>query len=575
MNMRKVAAQSTNDALRREAHRLIAESSVMFDGEEPDRVHELQVMHLSAYNAAKLATPVKDEELWRILEVARANPMLATAPMQKQRIASEVLESKVEVPNPWFTPVPLDPLLSPVAAFKPEFLPDSIRPWVVDVSQRMAVPIDYAAICALSVISGVTGRRVFVYPKRMDKEWKESIALSGAVVASSGKTKTPTWKTFTNVVVEKESDWRREYTIAKEQYDRDHAAWEDKQKRAHKAKEDDLIPDACVGPEPVEPTPARRLMLNDATPEKMHDVMKDNPSGLLYYRDELSSWVAELDKEGREVQRGMFLAAMNGNDPYSIDRIGREGGFAIMCASVFGGFQPELLRDFLNNAKNVDDGTIPRFPLLIWPDEVELPIVDRPANDAAKQQFRRVIRDLSDMQAEQMTIHFNPKAQEIFDAWFVDLSKTISHEEQSGKRSHLSKYKGALPKLAALLQVVDLIGNGQLSGSHMIDEEHIRKAIELLKYLQTHMHRIYGCIQTPVQKAEVEIAKHISKGDLKSGFVSRTIERKNWKNIDSKSYIDLALESLEEKGWVRSSKSAGFGRPTTRWEINPALEKKQ
>src|SRR5208337_3540569 len=98
MNMRKVAAQSTNDALRREAHRLIAESSVMFDGEEPDRVHELQVMHLSAYNAAKLATPVKDEELWRILEVARANPMLATAPMQKQRIASEVLESKVEVP---------------------------------------------------------------------------------------------------------------------------------------------------------------------------------------------------------------------------------------------------------------------------------------------------------------------------------------------------------------------------------------------------------------------------------------------------------------------------------------------
>ena len=42
----------------------------------------------------------------------------------------------------------------------------------------------------------------------------------------------------------------------------------------------------------------------------------------------------------------MFLAAMNGNDSYKVDRIGREGGSAIMCASVFGGFHPTCFVNF-------------------------------------------------------------------------------------------------------------------------------------------------------------------------------------------------------------------------------------
>jgi hypothetical protein len=303
--------------------------------------------------------------------------------------------------------------------------------------------------------------------------------------------------------------------------------------------------------------------------------MKSNPCGLFYLRDELSSWVAEFDKEGREVQRGMFLAAMNGNDPYTVDRIGRDGGAAIMCVSVFGGFQPDMFRDFLNNTNNVSDGTIPRFPLLVWPDESDLPITDRTANDSAKQQFRRVIRELPEMNEKQILIHFSPEAQPVFDSWLVSLNRKIQTEENSGKRSHLSKYKGALPKIAALLQIVDLVSNGPLAGTHAIDLAHINKAIDLLAYLETHMHRIYGCIQTPIQKAESAIAKRLRNGDLSSGFTIRAIQRKHWRDLSRPEYIDLALETLVEKGWLRDlPKSEGRGRPTTAWEINPALQRR-
>jgi hypothetical protein len=493
-----------------------------------------------------------------------------------QNVVSKQAVAPAPAVEEWSAVEPLNDQLSSVAPFKPEFLPDSIRPWVVDVSERMSVPMDFTGICALATISGVLGQRVFVYPKAKDKEWKESLALSGAVVASSGKTKTPTWKTFTNIVVEKESDWRQEHKALALKYAQDMDAW------VRLSEENELIEKKTgvaqnTPPQPTEPREScRRLMLNDATPEKMHDVMKNSPEGLFYYRDELSSWVAELDKEGREVQRGLFLAAMNGDDPYSIDRIGREGGFAIMCASVFGGFQPELLREFLNNTRNVDDGTIPRFALITWPDDVDLPTIDRPSNDIAKQLFRRVIRDLAEMKEKQVSMHFSPEAQIIFDQWFVELNRKVSNETHSGKRSHLSKYKGGLPKIAALLQIVDLVGNGQLAGNHQIDAAHLNKALALLVYLEKHMHRIYDCIQNPIQKAVSAIAKHIKDGSLKDSFTARYVHRRCWKDLSKAEHIDLALETLAEMGWVReipAPPNPRGGRPTVQWELNPALGK--
>jgi hypothetical protein len=131
-----------------------------------------------------------------------------------------------------------------------------------------------------------------------------------------------------------------------------------------------------------------------------------------------------------------------------------------------------------------------------------------------------------------------------------------------------------LPKIAALLQIVDLVSNGPLSGTHVIDLAHINKAIDLLGYLETHMHRVYGCIQTPIQKAESAIAKRLRNGDLSSGFTIRAIQRKHWRDLSRPEYIDLALETLVEKGWLRDlPKSEGRGRPTTAWEINPSLKK--
>jgi hypothetical protein len=43
-----------------------------------------------------------------------------------------------------------------------------------------------------------------------------------------------------------------------------------------------------------------RYLVNEATVEKVHMILKENPQGVLYLRDELSGWMAQLDQRGRE-----------------------------------------------------------------------------------------------------------------------------------------------------------------------------------------------------------------------------------------------------------------------------------
>jgi hypothetical protein len=499
----------------------------------------------------------------------------------------------------WREIVAVDDILSPVMPFNPNFLPDSIRAHAIDVSERMAVPLDFPGICSLVVLAGAIGRRAFVYVKALDKGWKESICLPGAVIAESGKTKTPTWKIFTNVATAQDIEWREKYKQQKAAWDKKKKTWDDAEKenkktmariRKGKATAEELITVA----DPGDPPTCRRLITNDATPEKLHDMLKDNPQGMFIYRDEGSSWVAEMEKEGRELERGLILAATNGNDQHDVGRMGREGGYAKMCATVFCGFQPTPFRNFMSVALNTDDGTIPRFPLLVWPNDQEFQEIDRPENHYAKDTYRRILYALADLREESIQLHFDPEAQKLCDEFRAMNKKRILSEVHSGKRSHMNKYNGAVARIAGLFQLIDLVDGltnssvsfsdaapqqptgGTLAGKYLIDKKHAQKAIDFLDYLTRHMHRVYDCIRSGIQKAELALAGHLKNGDLTDGFTVYDVRRNHWGDLDKKDNIEMALGNLQQKGWVwgiEHEPNVRGGRPTVRWVINPASGK--
>ena len=115
----------------------------------------------------------------------------------------------------------------------------------------------------------------------------------------------------------------------------------------------------------------RRYKTNDPTVEKLGELMKENPNGLLLIRDELSGWMRSLEKEGREGDREFYLESWNGTNSYSVDRIAR-GTIHIpaLCLSVVGGIQPGKLQKYVAEALQGswgDDGLLQRFQLIVYP----------------------------------------------------------------------------------------------------------------------------------------------------------------------------------------------------------------
>ena len=56
-----------------------------------------------------------------------------------------------------------------------------------------------------------------------------------------------------------------------------------------------------------------RYLVNEASIEKLHVILRENPQGVLYLRDELSGWIAQLEQRGRERERAFFLETWDGD----------------------------------------------------------------------------------------------------------------------------------------------------------------------------------------------------------------------------------------------------------------------
>src|SRR5712692_11039504 len=92
--------------------------------------------------------------------------------------------------EPWPEPRPLSGALAEVCPFDPELLPETLRPWVLDVAERLQVPADYPAAALIVMLAGALGRRASIRPQRHDN-WVVVPNLWGAIVGRSGVMKSP------------------------------------------------------------------------------------------------------------------------------------------------------------------------------------------------------------------------------------------------------------------------------------------------------------------------------------------------------------------------------------------------
>lgn len=495
----------------------------------------------------------------------------------------------------WPDPTPLPEALPPVAPFDPELLPEALRGWVADIAHRMQCPPDFPAVGALTAISSLIGARAVVLPKARD-DWRVVPNLWGLIVGRPGVMKSPALNEVLKPL-------HRLEEAERERWQAEHDAWEldtkvaemaakqNEKQAAQQAAKDPIRARSLLVPvdTPAEPM-ARRYVVNDATVEKLGEILESNSWGTLSYRDEIHGLLRDMDKPGQEGSRSFYLQAYDGNQGYTVDRIMRGTHFIPrVCLAMLGGMQPGKLQSYVRDAVSGgsgDDGLLQRFGLTVWPDiNREWECVDKWPDSSAKQAALAVFERLNQLQptseSEPQEWRFSPEAQDLYWQWVEPFETEIRGDDlHPALISHLSKYRKLVPALALLFALIDTPDNG-----NVIHERELLRALAWADYLRTHAERVYAAAVIPETSGAKQLVEKIKTGKLCDGngvrmdaFTPREVAVKHWTGLGTPDAVRKAADLLVDYGWLEHEAvpaGAKGGRPTEQYLIHPMLQKER
>lgn len=492
----------------------------------------------------------------------------------------------------WPEPQALPDGLPAVKPFDADWLPDKLRPWVADIGDRLQCPLDFVAVAVMVSLGSVIGRRVGIRPQERT-DWTEYANLWGCIVGRPSLMKSPAMergldplRALAHRAVKAFEGERLEYDakMTAHKVRRDLAGDEMKKRLKGNIMAD--VRDLQI-PEPDEPQ-MRRYFTNDTSYEKLGDLHRANPNGLLVFRDELVSLLKTLDREDNAGARGFYLTGWSGNSPYVFDRMTREGAaIDAICLSVLGSTQPSRLAEYVRAAVKGgagDDGLMQRFGLLVWPDtSSEWKDIDRwPDSDASLEAFnvfeRMSALDTSAIGAQQDKdrdtgelrgqpyLRLDPEALGIFREWREEWErKCRSGSELPALESHFTKYRKLVPALALISHLADGTG-GDVGSVAML------RSLAWAEYLEPHARRAYASLDAPEQAAAKAIIDRLRKGDLATEFKARDIYRKGWAHLTDPELVHNALRLLADFDWLAvrevSARETG-GSPARIYVANP------
>ncbi|RYF50137.1 MAG: DUF3987 domain-containing protein, partial [Cytophagaceae bacterium] len=340
---------------------------------------------------------------------------------------------------------------------------------------------------------------------------------------------------------------------------------------------------------PIKPK-ERRYIVNDATIEKHADILNENPTGTLQFRDELTGWIASLDKSGHEQDRGFYLEAWNGNGSITIDRIGRGTTHVNnVCVSLFGGIQPVKLLGHLRAASgHENDGFVQRFQVMVYPDKPHWSYVDEYVDARARDEAFALIQQIADSDFSAIAYQvdefdrfpytrFDPQAQDIFRDWLTNWQTQVLPNESGLLLEHFTKYRSLMPSLALIFHVVNCVDKPapvDKTQKYLVSAEAAQMAIDWCAYLMSHARRIYGMLDTLHIESAKSLLQHLKAGHLKDGFKARDVQRKGWTNLTSLDMVESGIGELITHHWLREVQppAPAFGRPEApHYLINPQI----
>ena len=485
---------------------------------------------------------------------------------------TKAIEVFMQLTAGWPDPAPLKCSVPVAQPLDLKLVPKRLQPMVKDVAELTSTPPDMAAAAAIACLGACVNRRAYIRPE--GSNWRVVPCIWAAVVGLPGTGKTPAMNSFTKLLTGFERFWVEAYELELKEWQKEADEYNLK-KRAY----DELFkawykkPEGRDKPNPVpdlreQPT-CRRLVVNDATTEKLHTLFKENPAGLFMSLDELAHWLASLDKRGYEQARTFYLTtwAVSGDAQFTLDRVWRGSVVAEVCLSLLGNLQPDTLLSYLGST-SYTDGLLQRMQVLVWPEPTPYVRQTREADANAQLKVERTYENLLNIDyTRPLEFKFAATAQPLFNKWRDRLEEKIRDRNMnSAFASHLAKYRSLVPALSLLFELAD---RKKGSTDFRVSPEHLQQAMQFAAYLENHAHKVYWHM-TPRQGVEVatnELSKRLKHGDLGSAFTVRTVYRNEWVGLKNVANVKAACEELVEAGWLRPLSSIDNGDRLARPEL--------
>ena len=504
-----------------------------------------------------------------------------TADDVRALLATATTVPAADAPAPWPTPVALARRPDP-APFPVQHLTDWIASFVTALAVATQTPLEMAALFALAALATVSGGRFVVEAL---PGWVEGLNLFVVVAMEPGSRKSAVHRAMLAPIVAYERllvetaapDIAEQHTIRQVA----EAVHGRLVKAAAATKKPDerlaLEAEARTAAEALEqldvPTPPR-LFTTDVTPEKLASMLHENRGRMAVLSAEggifdlmagrYSSGIPNLD---------VYLAGHAG-DPIRVDRRGRSPEYVDRPALTMGlAVQPYVLSRIGRKDDFTGRGLLDRFLYAIPAGTVGYRRVRvPPVAPELHQRYDTSLRALAatcDGLAEPATLTLSPEAIERFHEWRAAIEPRRRPDADLG---HIggwsSKLDGAVVRIAGLLHLAETFTT---SWDTPISDTTMAGALEIGDVLIGHALAAFD--EIGADAVDVDARRVLRWVAGRSTFSKRECHIAHRSRFPRATDLDAILGLLQERGYIRAvAREAGLGRPSERYEVNPAAQ---
>lgn len=249
-----------------------------------------------------------------------------------------------------------------VSSFPIHILPSFFQGMLIEYWDVARYPIDYTAAAIIAAISICMGNRFSLY---VNDKWIAHPLIWCVIVGKPGANKSHPLKTILKPIIEIDRKEITKFNNAYQHYLSHLEGW----KKTSKKDNNNI--------EEIYMTTCKQYIAQDVTQEELVQMLIDNPNGILFYNDELTSIFSNFDR----YQKGSFEEMMLMCYSQQVLKINRKGDKRKLFVnhpflSVVGGIQTNIISDMLSG-KRADNGFFARFCFFLPTSSKKFPPKDK------------------------------------------------------------------------------------------------------------------------------------------------------------------------------------------------------